>query len=102
MTTGLVEQAGKQIVKEMAWSWLSKSAMSSAVAGIVGFLSPILIPLAIVLICGGIVFYYVDQHSIKGGYSIVTGQFDKLLIDAVNGVVPSDTAVSSNDKPANK
>jgi len=91
------EQVTKQAIKNGIRMILSSigGAIISAISAILIFLSPILIPLIIVIFCTTLVINYCEEHFIRSTYYYITSNYEKLLINAFNNI-PPETNITNN------
>lgn len=103
MASGLGEQLAGTIAKQAIKKGIRTILVSvigtiiSAISAIIAFLAPILLPALIIFFCLAMVYNYVSEYKISGGYQIITNQFEKLLINAANNVPPEDSTITIQD-----
>lgn len=90
----------KQAIKKGIWTVLASvvGAILSAISAVIAFLAPILLPILIIVFCFVLVYNYISEYKLAGGYQIMTGQFEELLNDAITNTPPDDSAATTQNQ----
>ena len=94
-------QVGEQLAqlqKKITFFLSLISTIISFGSVVIGFFAPILVPLLIIAFCFALVYNYISEYKISGGYQIMTGQFEELLNDAITNTPPDDSAATSQNQ----
>ncbi len=78
----MAPQAGETL-KDVA-DWVKKIRKIWGICALLFPSLPVIVALLLILMCLAIVLHYIDNNKISGGYNLITGQFEELLMDAVN------------------